>query len=150
MKKIFPLLVVSIFVLSGFGVVATTDDSIPSSLGDMQAEAKGGWGVTVTITNNGNEPYQEQGNVKIFIQYRLRHVYLYGNPVQTHPTLIPIPAGGGSVSLSSELVIGFGISGRVVVEIDIDGDGNIDAEGVKRAIIFGPFVLMGDLLMPLS
>lgn len=146
MRKILPILVLSILVLSGLGVVATTEDENPSTLGSLEAEVRGGYGVTVTITNNGDEPYQEQGDVTIFI---LSHRYFTNNGVSTFPTPIPIPAGGGSVSVSTGLVVAFGIISRVLVKIDIDGDGNVDAEGSKFAVVLGPLVLMRNLQIPI-
>ena len=147
MNKIFPMLVVSILVLSGLGVVASTDDENPSTLGGLEAEVRGGKGVTVTITNNGDTPYQEQGTVTIFILFHLRHIYVSGKAVSYLPTPIPIPAQGGSVSVSKDPIIAFGLLGKVLVKIDIDGDGNVDAEGSKHAFVFGPLVIMKNLLI---
>jgi len=139
MKKLLPLLVVSILVLGGLGAVATTDDEKTATLGELEAEAKGGFGVTVTITNNGNMPHEQAGNVTIKI--RCAPIMLLGG-YSCLPIPLPIPAGGGSVNVSTGLVIGLGI-GTVYITLDLDGDGVGDAEGSKNGVVLGPFVLCG-------
>ena len=61
MKKLLPVLVVSILVLGGFGAVAVQDEEYienkPLITQDwlLEIEFKGGFGYTVTIENIGNE-----------------------------------------------------------------------------------------------
>ena len=136
MKKLLPLLLVSVLVFSGLQAVATADD-------EVEAVVKGGFGVTVTITNNGETPIEESGEVTILF---LRMVSRFERfPRLSIPT--PIPADGGIVSVKTKYLFPFGAFGigPMLVQIDIDGDGENDAQAKKIAVVLGPFVLMSDL-----
>jgi len=63
MKKIVPILVVGILVISGFGAVASSTDiksdkNIEGTQSQLQAEVKCGLGARVTITNVGTETFE--------------------------------------------------------------------------------------------
>jgi hypothetical protein len=61
MKKIIPILLVGILIFSGLGAVASSNNiesGIKGSQAQIQAEAKCGFGVKVTITNVGTETFE--------------------------------------------------------------------------------------------
>ncbi|UCF11851.1 MAG: hypothetical protein JSW06_07320 [Thermoplasmatales archaeon] len=147
MKKIFTLLVVEILVLSGLGTVATSEKPDIKSVAfqpELIVEARGGFGVHVTITNLGNMSIEILGNITVTIRATLM---LRGGYSILHIP-IPIPINS-AVSVGTGLVLGIGHC-TVNVTIDIDDDGVIDGESSNTGLIFLPLVLVGKFTIPLS
>ena len=133
-KKILPLLIISILVLSGLGAVAVSDEESIASSGSVWVEFKGGFGVGFTFTNNGSIPYEEQGNITIKIHRLINLKGVYYN--FSMPT---IPANE-TVSVRTPLIFGLGPI-WVKFMIEIEGHGSV--EGNSIGLILGPFVLIG-------
>ena len=133
MKKILPLLVVSILVLSGLGAVAVSDEESIASSSAVMGEFKGGLGVGFTFTNNGSIPFEEQGNITIQI-YRLINLKgaNYNFPMPT------IPANE-TVSVRTPIIFGLG---PVCVKYMIERETG-ETKGTSIGLILGPFVLIG-------
>ncbi len=139
MKKILPLLVVSILTLSGLGAVATTSEKKTTSQTlqpELLVDFTGGFSVTVFIVNIGREPYKTETNIMIFIN---APIMLVG---QVSILSVPLPIlPSYLVYVDSGLVLGFGKC-TVTVSIDLDKDGTINAEGSADGFMLGPFILI--------
>jgi hypothetical protein len=135
MKKLIPLLVVSIFVLSGLGAVAVPDEESIASMGNghIEGEFKGGLGVGFTFTNNGSIPYEEQVNITIKIQ---RLINLKGKYYNFSMPTIP---ANETVSLRTPIIFGLG---PVCVKYMIERPHG-ESKGTSIGLILGPFVLIG-------
>ena len=128
MKKILPLLLVSIFVLSGLGAVAVPEEkqieNKPLSTQDWELEIKvnGGFlGYTVIVTNEGNETVN--GNITINITTDAWFMYL-GESFEIFTSSNYEFPPGFDTNFHIKPVIGFGLA-KINVEVGfIDSQNN--------------------------
>ena len=143
MKKILPVLVLGILVLSGFGAVAISNEKNtatssttqkPEYLPEYLIEIKGGfrWGVTAIITVTHGEPPEElacEFTIEATVMILGRHNTVMFNPQPEPP-----------VEIRSRLLLGFGTAGRIGATL-LDGD-QILAETTASGFVLGPFLLV--------
>jgi len=150
MKKTITFIIIGILILSSIGVVATInkkEKTNPKPLIEPYIEmvAKGGFGVTVTATNyNETTPFEIPTTIIISIN----GAFVLIGEVSNRSLPIPIPPGNQSVKVKTGLVFGIGMC-TVTVAVDLYNDGLIDAEQFTSGWIFGPFVIMGNLPIPM-
>ena len=140
MKKILPLLVACIFVLSGFGVVAVSEEeeSLNKQDGELDIEIKGGFGVKVILTNMGTMP-TENTNTTIMISGAF--IFMGGLTLCISDDPWQNTDPGESVTIKSNFVLGFGFASiHVKVNYTIDMD-EYNVTKDARGFVFGPFVL---------
>jgi hypothetical protein len=135
MKKIFSILVVGIFVLSGLGAIVVSGEESIASMGNgtIEGEVKGGFGVTVTFTNNGSIPYDDGGNITIIL-YRL--INLKG---KYYNFSIPTIPANETVSIQTPPIFGLGpVRVKHMIERPYGS-----SKGSSIGLILGPFILIG-------
>ena len=147
MKKILPLLIAGFLIFSGLGAIGIANENSYANTSAFQpevvVEARGGFGVIVTVTNNGNMSIENVGNITVTIRATI--MLRGGYSILNIP--IPIPAGG-SASVGTGFVLGLGHC-MVNVTIDIDGDSVIDGKASNSGLIFLPLVLVNKFMIPL-
>lgn len=146
MRKILPLLVVSILVLSGLGAVATTSEKENTQLTtlppDLSFTIRGGLGITIGCFNAGNHAFT--GTINVSITVRGKIIMLLSDSLKLVFDEIEIPSKTGG-TLARILIIGFGwVSIVIKIETPLTGP----SQGQTDGIILGPFVLVRQLVMP--
>jgi hypothetical protein len=140
---------VGVIILSGIGAIATSNDDqtiIHSNTlqSKLEAKAKGGLRITLTIENVGNDPFK--GNINGNITIRAKKLLVDGSEIIPGHGLTLQP--NQSITFKSGVSFGIGLC-EVTVTMDIDDDGKIDGQASKNGILFGPFVLLGGFQVPL-
>ena len=139
MKKILPILVVSILVLSGLGAVAISNEkntatSSTTQMPEYLIEIKDGlrWGITAIITVTHGEPPEElacEFTIEATVIILGRHNTVMFNPQPEPP-----------VEVRSRLLLGIGTAGRIGATL-LDGE-EILAQATASGFVLGPFLLV--------
>jgi hypothetical protein len=150
MKRILPLLVVSIFILSGFGTVATPEEEIESlnveEDWELVIDIKGGlFGYNVRIVNEGNETVN--GSLTMNITTDATFMILGGF------TEIEIPPEdiepGEEITVKSGSVIGFGpIITNIAGVFETPDVYPFETEANGFLLLFFPLVSFSPVVIP--
>jgi len=123
MKKLIPLLIVGMFILIGFGAVATPTKQITNPQPNLVLDFYGGLGVKVVFRNIGNETIQDfHWDIIIDTNY-------FNKVTQSTLNLEP-----GDWSIVKCFTFGFG---SVYITVNVD---NMNEE--RQGFLFGPFVFL--------
>lgn len=146
MKKILPLLVVSILVLSGLGAVATTSEKENTQLTtlppDLSFNIRGGLGITIGCFNAGNHAFT--GTINVSITVHGGNIILLSDSWKLVFDEIEIPSKTGG-TLARLLMVGFGWT-TIAIKIETPLTG--PSQGQTDGFILGPFILIKQLVMP--
>jgi hypothetical protein len=139
MKKIIPLLVVGMFVLTGFGAVAMPIEKSSMSQPEFRITVRSGFGLHVVIENIGDTTAY---GTHCFISFILFNRSWQG----------PFPSSGGfdlgGISPGQKLrvhfkTVGFGLfSDQPNVYIEVGCDEQAHSEIFEKAMILGKFILI--------
>jgi hypothetical protein len=143
MKKLLPLMAVSIFVLSGLGAVALPSekqDAKSAYQADIEMSFRHGFqiGVMVNIQCSAETPDVIEANVHFDINAPLM---LYKGECDAMPDPIPIPSGGEATAKTG-LIFGFGpalitaMGTFYLAETPDVYEANVEINGM----VIGPFV----------
>ena len=141
MKKIIPLLIVGMFVLTGFGAIATPIEKSSISQPEFRITVRSGFGLHLVIENIGNATATDTG---CFISILVFNKSWQG----------PFPNSGGfslgAISPGQSVrahfrTVGFGLgifSYQPNLYIEVSCAEQSHSEVLKNAIILGNFILV--------